>query len=89
MTEQEFKLLSNLFDCFDHISDKESNVIDLHELMYATNLAIDSDFGLELDNQLDELKSVATSSLSPESQINAALNVTDKLRGTLNDLLPM
>ncbi|WP_370978413.1 hypothetical protein [Agaribacterium sp. ZY112] len=57
--------------------------------MYATNLAIHADYGLNLDEYLDEIKGIAISDLSPESQINAALDVTDKLRGGLNDLLPI
>ena len=82
------QLLSNLFDSLDRLFDGESRVIDVWQLMLATEKAISSELGLlDLNNYSVQLGKIVRAGKAEGAQKEDALAVTNKLREVLNEIL--
>ena len=83
------QLLDNLLDCLDRLFDGETNVIDVHDLVYATLAALSKTaHAAVLSTAQTELMVIATLRTSQEQQRDAALNATDELRKYVASVLP-
>ncbi len=90
MSEKEKELLENLFDSLDRLFDRHCQLYDVHDLMVATEVALESlDSSFQLAKYIEELKSAVKSGKSEEDKRELALTVTESLRFKLNDLLPI
>ena len=89
MNEVDKQLLENLFDALDRLFDKECTTIDLYVLVYATDKAIlDSVKSINLRSYAAELDVLVRSGKPQDLQRDEALNLTNNLRVTLNEILP-
>ncbi len=82
------QLLENLFDSLDRLFDRESRVLDVFQILYATEKAINTgSLNLSLSGYIADLGDIARGNESEEIQRERALLVTDKLREILNEIL--
>lgn len=90
MDLQEKQMLENLFDALDRLFDKESSVIDLHALLFATsNYSSSTILNLELTQYCSQLSVLIKSGADSETMREKALSITNDLRHKLNELLPI
>lgn len=90
MNQIEKQILENIFDALDRVFDRESKVIDLYSLMYASEKALGgASTIISLCNYTAELEALVRSGKTEEIQRTEALVITDSLRGVLNELLPI
>ena len=88
MDQEDKQLLGNVFDSLDRLFDRESRVIDVYQLLYATDKAIENDdVKISLSGYVIELGKIVRENESEEIQRERALMVTDKLREALNEFL--
>lgn len=81
MTNDEKRLLENVLDALDRLFDRESSIIDVHALIFATSKALpNADYFAVLDNAVDRLEIIIRSGLDTEGQRDAALTATNDLR---------
>lgn len=89
MQTTESQLLDNLLDCLDRLFDGETNVIDVHDLVYATLASLsETAHAIVLSTAEKELMAIARSQNSRDQQRDAALVATDDLRKYLASVLP-
>ena len=89
MHKTESQLLDNLLDCLDRLFDQESNVIDVHDLVFATAAALsDTAHADILGSAEKELLAILRSGASCAHQRDVALVATDELRKYLASVLP-
>jgi hypothetical protein len=90
MNQSERQLLENLFDALDRLFDRESKVVDIYSLFYASNLAMgETSPVVALGSYTRELNELSRSGKPEELQREEALKITNDLRGILNELLPV
>lgn len=88
MDREDKQLLENLFDSLDRLFDRESRVLDVFQILYATEKAINTgSLNLSLSGYIADLGDIVRGSESEEIQRERALLVTDKLRKILNEIL--
>ena len=89
MQQPEAQLLDNLLDCLDRLFDGETDVIDVHDLVYATLVALcETSHAAVLGPAEKELLAIVRSQNSRDQQRDAALMATDDLRKHLASVLP-
>ena len=89
MQKLESQLLGNLLDCLDRLFDGETNVINVHDLVFATLAALsDTPHATVLRPAERELIAIARSQASRDQKRDAALVATDDLRKHLASVLP-
>ena len=81
-------LLSNALDTLDRLFDRETEIIDVGAVLYATGVAIRPDalFPLFLD-AASSLERIRRAGLTTEDARESALSVTNSLRVALADAL--
>lgn len=90
MNKLEKRLLENIFDSLDRLFDRECKVIDLHALLFASDLALKQfNSRIHLADLINELDKILKRMNSDEEQRKRTLAVTDNLRNELNELLPV
>ncbi len=88
MNETDAKICENILDALDRLFDRESKVIDIFALIFASSEALGSSVtGLNLDGLAIELEKISRNGKAEELQREEALQVTNNLRVTLNDML--
>ena len=81
MTKDERILLANTLDALDRVFDRQSKVIDLHAILFATERALGkSHFHLAFGSPTDELGKTIRSEASEDRRRDFALRITDDLR---------
>jgi hypothetical protein len=89
MKRSDTQVLENLFDALDRIFDRECKVIDLHALLYATQVALGADSpAIKLGHYTTAIGAVVRSCASEDIQREEAIEITNNLRAELNELLP-
>lgn len=81
-------LLNNLIDALDRLFDGETNVVDVHAIVYATAEALETD---ELNSHLVQAATALEGvlrNLNGEAARRRALAVTDPLRIVVAEALP-
>lgn len=90
MTTIEKTLLDNALDALDRVFDRESSVIDLFAILFATAVALrETPHYNALESPLAELQAIIRSQTSKEKKRDSALIATEALRNYLADLLPI
>ena len=86
----EKQLLGNVFDALDRLFDSECGVIDVHAILYASEMALKtSSLPIELTKYETELRKIIQSGEGSHAQRDKALDATNDLREKLNELLPI
>ena len=84
------EILENLFDSLDRLFDRESKVVDIYALMFATEKAMAGEPKLiDLREYSYALKKLISNGKPEETQREEALLITQELRNVLNELLPV
>lgn len=90
MNKIEKQLLENIFDALDRLFDRKCNAIDVHALIFASEKALGETFAeIQFSDYESKLNKIIRNGKSDEIQREEALEVTNKLRSELNDLLPI
>lgn len=88
MNETDTKICENILDALDRLFDRESEVVDIFALIFASNEALGSSVtGLNLDGIAIELEKISRNGKAEELHREEALQVTNNLRIILNDML--
>jgi hypothetical protein len=88
MTNDERALLENLLSSLDRLFDREARVVDLRDLVFATERALAaSDFGPPLRPFVSKLDTLVRAKYTEEERREEALIATDELRHFLADTL--
>lgn len=87
MKPLERRILENVFDALDRLFDHNCQVEDVHDLLFASNIAL-KDLGSSvcLNDYVNSLESIIKTNDSNELKRELSLEETDKLRFILNDL---
>lgn len=89
MTRDESALLDNVLDSLDRLFDRDSKVIDVHALLFATSRALErSRFRPDIEPFVGALRAIIRTQAAGELQRDEALRVTDALRQFLANVLP-
>ena len=81
LTKVERILLENTLDALDRLFDRESKVLDLYALLFATGKAFgENRIGLVIESPIHELKKIIQSKGLEDSNRESALRITDDLR---------
>lgn len=89
MNKLDIELLENVFDSLDRLFDRETNVVDVHALLFSTQHALSNESSCpNLDKYVCDLSSVVSSGESSQEQREQALDITNSLRAILSDTLP-
>ncbi|ACR13588.1 conserved hypothetical protein [Teredinibacter turnerae T7901] len=84
------EILENLFDALDRLFDRESKVIDIYAIMFASEKAVSGEAEVvNLSEYSYALKMLIPSGKAEEAQREEALLITNELRNILNELLPI
>ncbi len=90
VTAIEQNLLGNVLDALDRLFDRQSSVTDLWALLFATAEALrGTPYYHEIEGPVAALLTLVRSGASEEVQRDHALEVTDRLRHYLAELLPL
>jgi hypothetical protein len=88
MTGREKRLLTNVLDALDRLFDRETSVLELEALVFATSEGLRATPHQEaFDRPANELRNIACSRVTPDVQRERALAATDELRAYLARLL--
>src|SRR5580700_2236976 len=88
LTKYERILLENTLDALDRVFDRESKVIDLHAILFATDRALgENHFRLAFESPIHELKKTIQSKVPEDQRRDFALEITDDLRKVVADEL--
>lgn len=88
MTNEEIKLLDNILDSLDRLFDRESRLVDIHTLIFATSKALSKTQHLSILNETcNNLEQIASLNLNADNETVEALKATDKLRHYLAKIL--
>lgn len=89
MTKDQKSLLENVLDALDRLFDRETTVIDVHALFFATSKALSgSEFGSRIEPFVGKLDEILRKHHTEEKCREDALIATDDLRHFLSDVLP-
>lgn len=90
MNEEELVLLENILDSLDRLFDEESQIIDIHALIFATSkaLAKTSHFQI-LDKTAEELNEIIKADKTKNNLRELALTATDELRHYIAKFFPI
>jgi len=89
MHDSEKQILENLFDALDRLFDHKCQVVDVHDLLFASELALkEFNPSIDLSGYRTALSLILKKNSSYEEQRKSALNSTETLRSELNELLP-
>lgn len=81
MTIDEKSLLNNVLDGLDRLFDRESDVIDIYVLIFATSKALsNTEYFAILDRTANRLEKTLRSSQTVSDKVFEALDVTNDLR---------
>ncbi len=90
MTAVEKSLLNNALDALDRIFDRQTSVIDLSDLLFATAAALrETQHYSAFEGPAAELVAIVRSRADEEAKRDRVLDVTDPLRHYLAELLPI
>ncbi len=82
------RLLDNMLDSLDRLFDRESGVIDVYAIVYASALALrEHRLFAVFEEAAESLERVVRAGLPEEAARELALEVTDPLRIALADAL--
>lgn len=88
MTDDEKNLFNNILDGLDRLCDRESSVIDLQALIFATSKALsNTEYFAILHDASSNLEKIVCSKLNANDERDAALKVTNDLRFFLAEIL--
>jgi hypothetical protein len=74
-------LLDALLDAFDRLFDRQTTVVDVHALLFATARSLrGSAFVADVDAAEVSLKAIVKSGITPEDAVERALEAVDPLR---------
>ncbi|ROR97867.1 hypothetical protein EDC56_3534 [Sinobacterium caligoides] len=83
------QILENLLDALDRLFDRECKVIDLHALLYASQVALrEGSTAIELGHYTIAVSALVRGGAAEDIQREEALEITNNLRAELNELLP-
>jgi hypothetical protein len=81
LSADELGLLEPLLDAFDRLFDRQTSVVDVHALLFATARALrDSVFVEDVNAAERSLKEIVRSGLEPAEAVERALDAVDPLR---------
>ncbi|MFF4877647.1 MULTISPECIES: hypothetical protein [unclassified Micromonospora] len=84
----ELPLLEALLDAFDRLFDRQTTVVDVHALLYATARALaDSAFGKDVAAAESALEEIMRSDRGPAEAVEQAIDAVDPLRRRIADRL--
>ncbi|WP_444932216.1 hypothetical protein ACJJIF_10770 [Microbulbifer sp. SSSA002] len=89
MNQVEKQILENIFDALDRLFDRECKVIDVSVLLYASEKALADSEIVPLVSYVAELEKLVRRGESEDIQREHALEITNELRVTLNEMLPI
>lgn len=88
MTLDEKNLLNNILDGLDRLFDRESDVIDIYALIFATSKALhNTEYFSILDRTANNLEKILLSASTANNGVFEALEVTNDLRIFLAEIL--
>ncbi len=88
LAKQERDLLTNLLNSLDRLFDRENQVVDVHDLLVASSVALaETSHSPHLLDAVARTHIVLRSRKAPETKRDDALNETQTLREYLSDIL--
>lgn len=90
MNKEELVLLENILDSLDRLFDEDSQVIDIHQLIFATSKAlIETNHYQILDKTAKKLDIVLKADSSKDIMRESALIATNELRHCIAKFFPI